>query len=351
MLREKVRALVHEAAEEALAERGFVNALDVLTGARILHPTHIVQWRRGLIDSLEQIMQGGVEKIAFVLEAFAAWVAARHLKPVETAYVRNGREGSVDLRFTKGADPAVERVFRTHWVPPGLAEAQQERIKEKLEKPERPTVFQIVRDSECSECGTGLDRDDLLFLDAGQALCLACAKMDDLEFLPAGDTALTRRATKYSARPAVVVRFSRSRGRYERQGILAEPAAIERAEQECADDAGERAQERRRAAEARVREDRDFTERMASRIREIFPGCPPEEARPIAVHTAQRGSGRVGRTAAGRALEEKAVAAAVTAAVRHRHTNYDSLLASGLAREDARRRVRAKVDDILDAWR
>ena len=40
--------------------------------------------------------------------------------------------------------------------------------------------------------------------------------------LPAGDMALTRRATKYSGKSATVVRFSRSRGRYERQGILVE---------------------------------------------------------------------------------------------------------------------------------
>jgi hypothetical protein len=174
--------------------------------------------------------------------------------------------------------------------------------------------------------------------------------MDDLEFLPAGDTALTRRTTKYSTRLAVVVRFSRSRGRYERQGIVAEPAAIERAEQECAEDAGARAEARRRAGAARVREDALFAERMAERIRELFPGCPPEEARLIAAHTAQRGSGRVGRSAAGRALDEKAVRSAVAAAIRHRHTNYDALLAAGTPREEARRRVRGKVDDTRDSW-
>jgi hypothetical protein len=38
---------------------------------------------------------------------------------------------------------------------------------------------------------------------------------------------------------AVVVRFSRSRKRYERQGILVERAALERAGQECAEDAGQ----------------------------------------------------------------------------------------------------------------
>jgi hypothetical protein len=46
-------------------------------------------------------------------------------------------------------------------------------------------------------------------------------------FLPAGDAALSRRARKASTLSAVVVRFSRPRKRYERQGILVEPKARE----------------------------------------------------------------------------------------------------------------------------
>jgi hypothetical protein len=77
----------------------------------------------------------------------------------------------------------------------------------------------------------------------------------------------------------VVVRFSRSRGRYERQGLLAEPEALERAERECAGDAPERAQARLRNAAARRKQDRDLAGRMADRIRQLFPRCPAEEAR------------------------------------------------------------------------
>ena len=39
--------------------------------------------------------------------------------------------------------------------------------------------------------------------------CLRCVGLGDLEFLPAGNTLLTRRAKAGSARHAVVVRFSR----------------------------------------------------------------------------------------------------------------------------------------------
>jgi hypothetical protein len=50
--------------------------------------------------------------------------------------------------------------------------------------------------------------------------------------LGAGDAKLTRRAKARSARHAVVVRFSKARKRYERQGLLVEPQALREAEAE-----------------------------------------------------------------------------------------------------------------------
>ena len=64
-------------------------------------------------------------------------------------------------------------------------------------------------------------------------LCMSCADLADLVFLPSGDAALTRRARKHSRLSAVLVRFSRARKHYERQGVLIEEPAIERAEAEC----------------------------------------------------------------------------------------------------------------------
>ena len=90
---------------------------------------------------------------------------------------------------------------------------------------------------------------------------------------------------------------------------------------------------------------------MARQIGILFPGCPPNELSAIAEHTVARGSGRVGRTEAGRNLEERALTAAVIAAVRHNHTEYDRLLAQGVDRVTARQRVADKIDEILVAWR
>lgn len=105
------------------------------------------------------------------------------------------------------------------------------------------------------------------------------------------------------------------------------------------------------AAARRKKEDRALAAEMTERIRNLFPGCPPPEASAIAAHTAARGSGRVGRTAAGQKLEEQALTAAVIAAVRHKHTEYDTLLAAGVERALARQKVGDRVHEILAAWR
>ena len=88
-------------------------------------------------------------------------------------------------------------------------------------------VFIANRDSTCGECGESLGRKAWIRLagDKG-ALCLSCADLDHLAFLPSGDTALTRRAKKYSGLSAVVLQWSRARKRYERQGLLVEEAAL-----------------------------------------------------------------------------------------------------------------------------
>ena len=188
-------------------------------------------------------------------------------------------------------------------------------------------------------------------MEADRPLCLACADLDHLVYLPRGDTALTRRARKYSALSAVVVRFSKPRNRYERQGVLVGEDALERAEEECVSDAAQRERRRERESLRRVEEDKEFAGQLAARIVEQFPGCPPDEARLIARHASLRGSGRVGRSAAGRRLDEEAIALAVIASVRHRHTNYDTLLMESADRTQARQQVRDQIDAVLASWR
>lgn len=175
-------------------------------------------------------------------------------------------------------------------------------------------IFPAIRDWSCTECGGS---GDLLLMEEPGPSCLRCADMDHLIFLPSGDAARTRRARRASRLSAVVVRFSRSRRRYERQGILVEEAALEGARADCLADEEARSRRRLRERERRATRDVELQERMAQEILRWFPGCPGERALAIARHAAARGSGRVGRSAAGRALDPQAIALAGTASVRH----------------------------------
>jgi len=212
-------------------------------------------------------------------------------------------------------------------------------------------VFSLVRESNCSECNKELWRGDFLFKDGERGLCMTCADLDELVYLPSGDAALTRRATMHSPLSAVVVRFSRARRRYERQGILVSEVALEQAEAKCLADSELRALRRGRDAERRAQYDRDLVAQMTREISRLFPGCPPKVAQTVAEHTLRRSSGRVGRTAAGQSLEEEALTLAVVAHIRHRHTNYDELLMSGYERSEARAEIHDEVDRVLDRWR
>jgi hypothetical protein len=139
-------------------------------------------------------------------------------------------------------------------------------------RPSDLVVVLPVKRWTCTSCGgTG----DLLKMEDGGPLCVDCADLGHLVFLASGDAALTRRAKRTSGLSAVVVRWSRTRGRYERQGILAEAEAIERAEQECLSDAQARARRRERDKARRADEDVRFQSEFAAAICNLFLAVPP----------------------------------------------------------------------------
>ncbi|MET8943419.1 DUF2293 domain-containing protein [Streptomyces sp. NPDC004542] len=210
-------------------------------------------------------------------------------------------------------------------------------------------VIQPLRRKHCAVCRRG--QLSLLVLEEGVPRCLDCADLGHLVFLPRGDTALTRRSREESTLSAVVVRYNRRKSRYERQGVLVEEEALARAEERCLADTEARRRRRARDARRRSAQDTRFAQTFAAEVRRLFPGCPAERAGAIAAHASLRGSGRVGRSAAGRALTEGAVISAVVASVRHLDTPYDRLLMSGVPRYEARRRIAAAVETVLGGWR
>ena len=335
------------AADAALAARGFVTAIDVLAGIGWLPPSAERAWRQGRLPYLERAVTANLSKTSAAMRQFRRWAQSRGLAPSETVYVARTRDRRT-LRFTESGEPSIELAYRTHWVSPQLSERKRERLAERQSKPPDLVVISTTRDWACTGCGaTG----DLLIMDGPDSLCLTCAEMDHLVYLPAGDAAMTRRAKAASRLSAVVVRFSRARKRYERQGILVEEDALAAAEEQCLADEEARARRRDRDGARRAVADAALERRFVAELARLFPGCPAGRADAIARHAVLRGSGRIGRSAAGGAVDPTAVEMAVVASVRHCDTDYDDLLMSGIERADARDRVRELVDDVLERWR
>jgi hypothetical protein len=132
--------------------------------------------------------------------------------------------------------------------------------------------------------------------------------------------------------------------------LLVEEQAIEQAEQECLADSEVRARRREREAARRAEFDQEYVDSFAARVRQLFPRLPAGQEIVIAEHACQKYSGRVGRSAAAKSLDEQAVRLAVIAHIRHAETGYDALLAQGYERSEARAQVHDAVARILARW-
>jgi hypothetical protein len=242
---------VVRAAEAALAGRGHVTPIDVLVGMGWLPMTRVDEWRQGRVECLERVATVNLHKLSEAMRLLDRFARDRGLVPSETDYLARTRDRR-SLRFSVSGDDAIERAYRTHWLSPELSERKRASMRERQSRAPELVVISPIRSWACARCGgTG----GLLLMDGPGPLCMSCADLDRLVFLPAGDAALTRRARQASRLFAVVVRFSRSRRRYERQGLLVEEEALERAERECLPEEEARARRREREGERRVSKD------------------------------------------------------------------------------------------------
>jgi hypothetical protein len=223
----KLEQRVFDACRAALAEDKLVTPIGMLGRLGWLQQSFVDQWRQGRLDYLEGAISTKPAKVSLAFRVLDTWARSRGLTRTEGDYISRARDRR-PLCFS--SDPTMERAYRTHWVSADLSEKGRERVMERANKAPDLVVISPVNDWKCAGCGgTG----DFLFMEDRGPLCLRCADMDHLVYLPSGDAKLSRRAKAASGLSAVVVRFSRARRRYERQGVLVEKDALARAEAQC----------------------------------------------------------------------------------------------------------------------
>ena len=226
---------VTEAAEAALAAQSYVSIIDVFHGIGWLPGSLIDDWRHGRADDRESVLRINPQRIDEAIQLLWSWVRTKGLIASEAEYVARTPQRQI-LRFSADGAPAVEQAYRTHWISPALSEKKRERLAEKASRPPELVVIQpLNKEWKCHRCGK--QKGDLIIMEQPGPVCMPCTGLDDLEFLASGDALLTRRAKAKSTRHAVVVRFSRARRRYERQGLLVEPRALAEAERGIAEQA------------------------------------------------------------------------------------------------------------------
>jgi len=224
---------VIEAAEDALSADNYVSAVDVFGRIGWLHAAHLAAWQQGRVGSLQDAIAIPASRMGEALDVLRSWASAKGLVPDEAAYVTRTPQRA-PLHFMASEDPGIERLCRTHWISGRLPDKTRQRLAQKASRePELVVIDPVTRDWKCRRCGgTGA----FFMMENPGPTCLPCVGLGDLTFLGAGDALLTRRARTKSARYAVVVRFSRRRRRYERQGLLVEPQALAEAARELAEE-------------------------------------------------------------------------------------------------------------------
>ena len=334
---------VVRSAEAALAQRRFVTAIDVLVGLGWLEPRRVDEWRQGRVPYLEAVVIASLGKISTAMKVFRHRAAARGLAPSETAYVARtrdrGRCGSRS-RATRGSSGRIARTGSRPSCPNasgavGRTSKPPARFGRRL--PGQGVDVHGVRQRRGRVADHGRPRTGVPGL----------RRHGSLVFQPSGDAALTRRANKNSRLSAVVVRFSRARKRYERQGILVEEDALSAPSSNAW-----RTRSRGRGGATGTPNDapartssfsRGWRSRSASCSRAARPGGPrrsPDTPRSAAAagwdaappdehSTPKRSSWRYWRGAV-------------------QDTGYDELLMSGVDRAAARDDVRDQVNAVLD---
>ena len=225
-----IKERVIRSAELALNDQQYVSAIEVFLRMGWLQFVHVQDWKRGKIPFLEMYIEIKPERMAYAMECFSEWACKKGLKPSLVEYLARTSGAKRELQFSENGNPQVELFYKTHFISPHLSEKKQQTLEKKNSQPAELVVFLTVTDSQCNRCKKEMHKNSFLLMEGEEPLCMNCAGLDGLVFLPSGDAGLTRNAKKISKKSAVVVQYSRTRKRYERQGLLVEEEAIAKAQ-------------------------------------------------------------------------------------------------------------------------
>ena len=226
-MKNPIEARTISAAENILYRQNYVSAIDVLMAIGWLKQVHVEEWRRGRVPYLEKVIEANLHKISCAMKCFHRWAVNKGLKSSVTIYTTWSKGAKKKLKFSISGKSKIELSYSTHYLSQLLSDKKTQKIVQKLEQPPELLVFILSKEAECSKCKKEMHRSSFAYKQDEQILCMKCAGFDTFYFLQSGDSKLTIRAKKYSKIYAVVLKFSKARKRYERQGLLIPQEALE----------------------------------------------------------------------------------------------------------------------------
>lgn len=159
-------------------------------------------------------------------------------------------------------------------------------------------------------------------------------------FIRSGNVYITkncRKLTQQAGRTVYVVRDSRRRT----CGIRV-PTRVWKTVQKL------NAETRDQRSEAVQKKDTALEDKARVELLKQFPRIPKDRVQQILRHMLRKRSCRVGRS---KDMETRQmVALGVTAHIRHRCTDYDRRMAQGIVKEEARRRVKDDIENVVKEW-
>lgn len=205
----------------------------------------------------------------------------------------------------------------------------------------------------CSKCKRAIKQWDRFVVESenSRGLCFKCSPFTEKEFLPSGDSAMTRRSKKHSRYCGVLLEWNSKRRRFERKGQCVEADAIIKARAECKADADKRKIINTKLAFKREMADKIYVADFAKAIKQRYPSIPKGRELAIAKHACEKYSGRVGRSASAKQFDGDMIDRAVEAHIRHHETSYDSEFGKGKAKRVIRSKIKPVVVKYLSDWR
>jgi len=110
---------VERALAAILASNKVVAPVDVIVRLGWLSTADLENWRFGRVPYLERVIRCNLTRLSRFLRILSFHCHELSLTASQTAYVKWGKGRRTTLRFTKTADPALERVYARHFVWPG----------------------------------------------------------------------------------------------------------------------------------------------------------------------------------------------------------------------------------------